>query len=117
MRQDDKERRDPFADLVSGEPAEDLGLTSTPSALTRPPSRRGRRTPIRPSEKRRRARKLSLTFSSEEIPDRLRALAERWGMTAPDGRSPAVSDLVEYLILPQLEAAEAGKVGPPERED
>jgi hypothetical protein len=114
MRQDDKERRDPFVGLGSGEPAEELGLTSTPAALTRRPSRGGRQTPVRPSEKRRKGRKLSVTFSSEEIPERLRALAERWGMTAPDGRSPAVSDLVEYLILPRLEAAEAGELDPPE---
>jgi hypothetical protein len=113
MRRSDKERRDPLEGLTSGEPAEELGLTSTPAALTRRPSRGGRQTPIRPSEKRRRTRRMGVTFSSEEIPDRLRALAERWGMTAPDGRSPAVSELVEYLILPQLEAAEAGEIDPP----
>ncbi len=110
-----EERRDPFKGLESGEPAEDLGLTSpTPSALTRRPKNGGRETPVRPAEKRRRARQLTVTFSDEDIPQRLRVLAEQWGMVAPDGRSPRVSALVEYLLLPRLEAAEAGEIDPPE---
>jgi hypothetical protein len=114
MRRDDKERQDPLAGVGSGEPAEDLGLTSTSAVLTRRPSRGGRRTPLRPSEKRRKARRVGVTFSTEEIPERLRALARRWGLCAPDGQSPNVSALVEYLLLAQLEAAEAGEIGPPE---
>jgi hypothetical protein len=114
MRRDDKKRRDPLAGIGSGEPAEDLGLTSTPAALTRRPNRGGRRTPVRPSEKRRKARRVGVTFSTEDIPERLRALARRWGPYAPDRQSPNVSALVEYLILPQLEAAEAGEIDPPE---
>ena len=114
-RSEDKERRDPFEGLGSGEPAEDLGLTPTPAPapLARRPTR-GRQTPVRPSEKRRRRRLLGVTFSSEEIPQRLRDLAERWGMVGPDGRRPNVSAVVEYLLVPQLEAAEAGEIDPPE---
>ena len=114
MKRRDEKRRDPLADLSSGEAAEDLGLIPTPAALTKRPSRGGRRTPIRPSEKKRKRRFVGVTFSSEEIPDRLRALAERWGMTAPDGKSPALSALVEYLLMPSLEAAEEGEIDPPD---
>ncbi len=114
MQQNDRERRNPFEDLDSGEPVADLGLTSTPSALTRRPSKGGRR-PIRPSEKRRRRRRVGLSFSDPCIPDRLRNLAHQWGMTAPDGQSPNVSALVEYLLLPQLKAAEAGEIEPPKK--
>jgi len=56
---------------------------------------------------------MGVTFSDPSIPDRLRALARRWGMYAPDGTNPHVSALLEYLILPQLEAAEAGEINPP----
>lgn len=66
----------------------------------------GRRTVLRPSEVRRRGRQLSVTFSSEEIPERLRALARAWGWVAPDGVSPAVSRVVEALLVPALEKAE-----------
>ncbi len=104
------QRRDPFAGLT--EPAQDLGLI--PNALLNRPGRGGRRTPIRPTEKKRKSRMMSVTFSDSFILDRLRALAERWGMIAPDGRSPNVSGLVEYLLLPQLEAAERGQIAPPE---
>ena len=115
MRQRNEERRDPFAGLGSGEPVQDLGLTSVPTALTRRPSTNGRQTPIRPSEKRRRKRQLTVTFSSEnaDVPQRLRDLAERWGMYGPDGRRPNTSALVEYLLMPHLEAAERGELNPP----
>jgi hypothetical protein len=70
----------------------------------------GRRTPVRPSEVRRRERRLTVTFSSPDIPERLRALARAWGWVAPDGKSPAVSRVVEFLLVPGLqeEAAAAG---------
>jgi len=102
-------RRDPFKSK-SGEPVEDLGLTR-PAALDRLPSK-GRRPP-RPAEKRRRARFVGVTFSNEIIPDRLRALALEWDLLAADGQSPAVSALVEALLLPQLEAAERGEIERP----
>lgn len=108
------ERRDPFADLGSGEPAADLGLIGVPAVLSRRPPTNGRKTPVRPSEKRRRGRQLSITFSDAGIPDRLRELAGRWGLLASDGRSPNTSRLVEYLLLSRLEAAERGELGPPE---
>lgn len=111
----DENRRDPLAGWGSGEPAEDLGLVETPTALTR---RRGggRQRPVRPSEKRRRPRRMGVTFSHEnaDVPDRLRALARRWGLVAPDGKSPNVSAVVEYLLMSQLEAAERGEIIPPE---
>ena len=111
------ERRiDPLRRLKSsGEPAEDLGMTQTvPSILTRRPPAKERRTPVRPSEKRRRKRKLTVTFSTPDMPQRLRTLANRWGFVGPDGQRPNVSALVEYLLTSQVEAAEAGVVKPPD---
>ena len=114
MSQNDRERRDPFEDLVnSGEPVEDLGLTSTPAVLSRRPKKGQRKTPIRPSEQRRRSRQVLVTFSTEAIPQRLRNQAQQWGMIGPDRRSPNVSALVEYLLLARLEAAETGEIPPP----
>lgn len=57
---------------------------------------------MRPSEVRRRERQLSVTFSSAEIPERIRELARAWGWVAPDGVSPAVSRVVEFLLMPGL---------------
>lgn len=74
-----------------------------------------RKTPLRPSEERRRDRQLAVTFSTADIPDRIRALALEWEMYAPDKKSPAVSRLVEYLLTPRLEAAENGEIEPPTR--
>ena len=114
MSQNDRERRDPFEGLGnSGEPAEDLGLLSTPAVLSMRPKKGQRKTPIRPSERRRKERRIGVTFSTEETPQRLRDLALRWKMLAPDGQSPNISTLVEYLLLPQLEAAEAGEIPSP----
>ncbi|HEY77362.1 MAG TPA: hypothetical protein G4O00_14490 [Thermoflexia bacterium] len=107
----EKGRQDPFADL-NEEPVVELGLAHVPS-LVRRPTPQGRRTPIRPAERRRRSRKLTVTFSNAGIVARLRALAERWGLTAPGG-GPNVSAVVEHLLLPQLEAAEAGEIEGPE---
>ncbi len=103
-------RQDPFADL-GDEPVAELGLTRVPSLVRRPAQERKK--PIRPAERRRRNRKLTVTFSDAAIVTRLRALAERWGLTAPGG-GPNVSVVVEYLLLPQLEAAEAGEIEKPE---
>jgi len=119
----DDERRDPFAPRpgpsglsgTGGEPVEDA--LAIRAAIERALGRRAgkvRGTPVRPSEKRRRHRRVGVTFSDPEIPERLRRLALRWGLLAPDGRSPNVSRLVEYLLLPELERAERGEVGPPE---
>ena len=112
QRNNDSERRDPLADLPSSEPVEDLRLTSVPSPLARRPT--GRKGAIRPSEKRRRRRKLTVTFKDPSIPDRLRDLARKWGCVAPDGRSPNTSAVVEYLIRSILEAAEVGELKPPQ---
>lgn len=111
MQQQDKKRRE--VNLIDNdEPTTALGLT-TPSSLTRRPRAKGRKRPPRPSEKRRRRRQISVTFSTEAIPTRLRDLAQRWELTAPDGQSPNLSALVEYLLAPQIEAAEAGEIDPP----
>lgn len=114
-REEGEQRQDPFARLGSKEPVQELGLT-TPAVLSRRPPGNGRKTPVRPSEKRRRDRKMGLTFSSAEIPDRLRELAERWNLKAPGG-GINVSAVVEYLLLPQLEAAEEGEIAPPPGSD
>lgn len=107
--QDD--RQDPFRDL-GDEPVEDLAIGVVPASLQRPPTPGGRKTPIRPSERRRKKRMLTTTFSSPDIPNRVRALAERWGLFTAAGR-PNHSAVVEYLLLPRLEAAERGEIEPP----
>ena len=68
---------------------------------------------LRPSVAKRRNRQVSITFSNANIPERLRTLALEWGLYAPDGKSPGVSAVLEYLLLPQLEAAEDGKISSP----
>ena len=82
----DEQRQDPFASM-GDEPVDDLA-TVIPSALRRPPSIGGRRTPLRPSERRRKKRMLTVTFSNvhPDIPDRIRGLAEKWGMFTAAGR-------------------------------
>ncbi|HEY68824.1 MAG: hypothetical protein DRI79_12035 [Chloroflexi bacterium] len=103
-----EDRRDPFADL-GDEPVEALQVV--PQVLTQRPTQR--RTPVRPSEIRRRSRKVTVTFSDASTVKRLRALAEQWGLTGPDGQRPNVSAVVEYLLLPQLERAEQGEIRAP----
>lgn len=100
----------------SGEPIDDLRIGTIPAVLARraTPSRRTR---IRPSERRRRRRQVTVTFSRSDIPHRLRALARRWGLAAPDARKPHISAVVEYLLLSQLDAAEAGEIPPPNEQD
>lgn len=68
-----------------------------------------------PSTRRRWERSLTVAFTSPDIPERIRQLALDWGLYAPDRKSPAASYVVEYLLLPRLEAAERGEVGPPPR--
>lgn len=106
------DRRDPFAGM-GDEPATALGLTNgLPGGLAR--RQGGRKTAVRPAERRRRARRISVTFSDAEIPERLRSLARTWGLVAPDGRSPNVSAVVEALVMPLLCQAEAGDFVPDE---
>jgi hypothetical protein len=66
-----------------------------------------------PGQAGRRRRLLAITFSDEAIPKRIRALAKRWEKTGPDRKSPGVSQIVEYLLLPRLEEAERGLLDPP----
>ena len=103
------DRRNPFAGLSSDVPMTP-GSEVVPQVLTRPP--RTRRTPLRPSERRRRERQVALTFSDAGIPGRLRALADRWGLKSPSG-NPNVSAVVEYLLRGRLEAAERGEIRGP----
>jgi hypothetical protein len=126
MQSNDKKRRDalgdaslPFAkdeEETPREPAQGLGLVDqgkARQAVAQRPSGKGRKTPVRPSEKRRKNRMLTVTFSDPETPDRIRELADKWGLYAPDGRTPSPSAVVEYLLLPQLEAAEEGEIEGP----
>jgi len=111
MPVDDKDRqRKPLEDAWTEEPTQEI-----PRYLQQRPDGRARQreTPVRPSERRRRDRQLSVTFSSADIPDRLRELAYEWEMYAPDKKSPAVSAVLEHLLMPRLEEAENGKVNPP----
>ena len=75
-----------------------------------------RNRPMRPTEARRQKRRLSLAFSPEnkDAVQRLRDLATRWGMFANNG-TPNVSAVAEHLLLPQIEAAEQGKIEPPDQ--
>ena len=111
MKQDDSVRRNPF-DSLSGEPVDDLTTGIVPAALRRPPKTGSRKTPVRPAEKRRRSRMLHVTFSSADIPNRLRSLAERWNLFTAAGY-PNHSKVVEHLLLSRLEAAEHGEIAPP----
>ena len=103
------DRRNPFAGLPADVPMAP-GSETVPQVLARPPH--SRRTPLRPSERKRRERQVALTFSDAGIPERLRALAERWGLQAPGG-GPNVSAVVEYLLRGRLEAAERGEIEKP----
>ena len=107
---------DGLIDQITGntdEPIDDLRSGAIPAVLARRRGQ-GRKNPIRPAERRRRRRQVAVTFSDEEIPERLRALAEEWELSAPDPRKPNISALVEYLLMPQLIAAEAGEIPPPQ---
>ena len=111
MKRDDGVRQNPFESL-SGEPVDDLSTGVVPAALRRPPKTGSRKTSVRPAEKRRRPRMLHVTFSSSDIPNRLRSLAERWNLFTAAGY-PNHSTVVEYLLLSRLEAAERGEIAPP----
>jgi hypothetical protein len=104
------DRRDPLEKLLqSGEPAVDLQLTGpATSALTRRPVPGARKTPVRPSEQRRKARMLTVTFSDAKTPARIRALADRWGLVTVAGQ-PNLSAVIETLLLPALKEAEQKK--------
>ena len=55
---------------------------------------------------------MTITFSTHTISERVRDLAQRWDLYAPNGR-PNSSAVAEYLICLGLEAAERGQVAPP----
>ena len=74
-----------------------------------------RKHPRRPTEVRRRQRRLSLVFSvsNKDAVRRLRDLATKWNIFANNG-APNVSAVAEYLLMPRLEAAERGEIEPPD---
>ncbi len=55
-----------------------------------------------------------MTFGvgNEDAVERLRSLAVRWGLFTNNG-APNVSAIVEYLLMPQLAAAEREEIDPP----
>jgi hypothetical protein len=109
-RKGEEKRQDPFRHLNEPEPVDDMIVGIVPSALRQPARGNGRKV-IRPTERRRRARKLTVTFSDPATVSRLRSLTERWGWESNNGRAN-VSGVVERLLLPMLEAAEQGEIGP-----
>lgn len=115
------EFRDPFGDLEA-EPVTDYQIGAVSPASGSPAEHRGRAvvqrggyvrlTPVRPAERRRKSRKLTVTFSDSRTVQRLRALAEKWEVRAPNGE-PNVSFVVEHLLSLVLEDAESGAISPP----
>mgnify|MGYP000437702568 CR=1 FL=1 len=105
MSQDN--RQSPIIALRSPEPEPGQDVAAFVAAIKQ--RSRGRKSAVRPTEKRRRDRQMTIAFSSPAVPDRLRTLAGQWGLLANNG-SAAVSELVELLLLPQLEAAERGQI-------
>ena len=97
------------ADEVPREPSDAARIL-----FQRPPTGEGRKTPIRPAEKRRRDRKMTVTFSfsAADYPERLRTLARQWGWLSNNGR-PNSSAVVEFLVGRLLETAERGDIAPP----
>jgi hypothetical protein len=53
-----------------------------------------------------------VTFSDADTVKQLRDLAQQWGLVSNNGLLN-VSAVVEHLLLPRLEAAKRGEVGPP----
>ncbi len=92
---------------------DDLTTGIVPAALQRPLTSK-RKGPRRPSEIRRRRRRLSITFSPSHVDaiDRLGRLAVKWGWICTTGK-PNVSRVAEFLLLSQIEAAERGEIAPP----
>ncbi len=68
-----------------------------------------------PSVERRKNRQITVTFGRQEMVERLRNLCEEWELNVPHRSDPAISELVEYLITPRLEAAEEGNLEPPDK--
>jgi len=100
-------------EALIGEQGGDNGVVSTlVSEQIREEQEQERKNPLRPSEVRRKKRMLTITFSTPVIPARVRALAKEWEMFTAAGH-PNHSAVVEYLLLPQMEAAERGEVDPP----
>jgi hypothetical protein len=68
-----------------------------------------------PSVERRKQRQITVTFGNQVMVERLRRMCDEWDLTVPHRSDPAISELVEYLITPRLEAAEDGKLEPPSK--
>jgi hypothetical protein len=106
---------DVVARLTGGQAAHGDIVTTLVEEQLRSERESERKNPIRPAEERRRPRQITVTFSSEEIPQDLRDLAVRWGLVVNDrrGERPLTSAVLEYLLAPQLKAAKAGRIPPP----
>lgn len=68
-----------------------------------------------PSVENRKRRQFGVTFTNSGFVERLQDLALEWGLYAPDGKKPATSTVIEYLLTIVLPDAEAGKIEPPPR--
>ncbi len=68
-----------------------------------------------PSVERRRQRQFSVTFTHSGFIERLQDLALEWNLYAPDGKKPATSTVIEYLLSIVLPTAENGEIEPPPR--
>jgi len=100
---------DQVADTLTGTHATGVVSTLVEEQIRQEDPQRQRR--LSPTERRRLRRQACVTFSTPDLVERLRALADRWGWRAGNSR-PNVSRVVEYLILPRLEAAERGELDP-----
>ena len=92
----DSQRRDPFAE-TSQEPLDEI--QRLPAVLAR--SANARKSRVHPSEKNRRARTMTITFSDSAVPDRLRQLAHELGLITAAGQ-PNVSALIEPWVVEKL---------------
>lgn len=92
-------------------PDEQIALFQQTMQHALKPTPRVRQSPRWDSEVRRKERQLAVTFSSSDLPKRIKALAMRWEVLV-DGR-PGYSKVVEYLLRSQVDLAEQGKIAPP----
>lgn len=96
-----------------GREVDDLFRVTQPEPPESPEPEPSKSKEYPPSVRKRWKRQLTVTFTKAEMIERLRQIALDWELYAPDGDSPATSTVVEWLLHTQIEAAEAGEIGPP----